>query len=67
MAQRRDKRIERYDLVTPMIPCKDEIMEKFERFLMSGRYILGEEVALLERDLAAACEVPEAVGVASGS
>jgi dTDP-4-amino-4,6-dideoxygalactose transaminase len=67
MAQKNGKRVTRYDLVTPMIPCKDEIMQKFERFLLSGQYILGEEVDHLERDLAAACGVPEAVGVASGS
>lgn len=60
-------RVGRYDLVTPMVPCKDEIMEKFEKFLMSGRYILGEEVTALEKDLAQQCAVREAVGVASGS
>ena len=60
-------RIGRYDLVTPMIPCKDEIMAKFESILMSGNFILGEEVRLLEQELAAACGVPAAVGVASGS
>ena len=60
-------RIGRYDLVTPMIPCKDEIVAKFESILMSGNFILGEEVRLLEQELAAACGVPAAVGVASGS
>ncbi len=60
-------RVGRYDLITPMIPCKDEIMDKFEKFLMSGRYILGEEVSTLEKDLAHQCGVEEAVGVASGS
>jgi dTDP-4-amino-4,6-dideoxygalactose transaminase len=67
MDQRDDKTVRRYDLVSPMLPCKDEIMEKFERFLLSGHYILGTEVDLLEKELAAACGVPEAVGVASGS
>lgn len=61
------RRVERYDLVTPMLPCKDEIMAKFERFLVSGNYILGDEVRRLEEELAEACEVAEAVGVASGS
>jgi len=60
-------RVGRYDLITPMMPCKDEIMEKFEKFLVSGRYILGEEVSALERDLAHQAGVQEAVGVASGS
>ena len=61
------KRIGRYDLVTPMLPVKDEILEKFEKLLVSGHYILGEEVRLLEEALAADCQVAEAVGVASGS
>ncbi len=67
MAPSSNKRIGRYDLITPMIPCKDEIMEKFEKFLMSGHYILGKEVDTLEKDLAQQCGVAEAVGVASGS
>jgi len=67
MAATNDKRIGRYDLITPMLPCKDEILAKFEKFLMSGHYILGEEVHLLEEELAEACGVVDAVGVASGS
>ena len=67
MAATNDKRVSRYDLITPMLPCKDEILEKFERFLMSGHYILGEEVRLLEEELAATCGTADAVGVASGS
>jgi len=62
-----DGRIGRYDLVTPMLPCKDEIVAKFEQILLSGNFILGEEVRQLEEELAAACGVPAAVGVASGS
>ena len=61
------KRVGRYDLVTPMIPCKDEILAKIEKCIMTGNYILGEEVKLLEKELAAACGCPDAVGVASGS
>ncbi len=67
MAPTNDKRVGRYDLITPMLPCKDEILAKFEKFLMSGHYILGEEVRLLEEELAQACGVTDAVGVASGS
>ncbi|MFH1841748.1 MAG: DegT/DnrJ/EryC1/StrS family aminotransferase [bacterium] len=62
-----NRKVTRYDLVTPMLPCKDEIMAGFERLLLSGQYILGEEVHSLEAEMAAACEVPEAVGVSSGS
>ncbi len=67
MTPSNNKRIGRYDLITPMIPCKDEIMDKFEKFLMSGQYILGKEVDTLEKDLAEQCGVGYAVGVASGS
>jgi UDP-2-acetamido-2-deoxy-ribo-hexuluronate aminotransferase len=67
MASTNNKRVGRYDLITPMLPCKDEILAKFEKFLMSGHYILGEEVRLLEEELAQACGVTDAVGVASGS
>ncbi|MFT5232088.1 MAG: dTDP-4-amino-4,6-dideoxygalactose transaminase [Candidatus Krumholzibacteriia bacterium] len=67
MASSESKRIGRYDLITPMLPVKDEIVAKFEKMLLSGNFILGEEVRLLEEELAAACGVPHAVGVASGS
>ena len=67
MAATNDKRVGRYDLITPMLPCRDEILAKFEKFLMSGHYILGQEVRLLEEELAEACDVVDAVGVASGS
>lgn len=67
MSENATPRVPRYDLVTPMIPCHDEIMANFERILMSGNYILGEEVRLLEREMAEIVGVPDAVGVASGS
>jgi len=64
----RDSRhVGRYDLVTPMIPRRDEILAGVERLLASGSYILGEEVRALEQEIAAACCVEDAVGVASGS
>jgi dTDP-4-amino-4,6-dideoxygalactose transaminase len=61
------RRIQRYDLVTPMMPCKDEILAGVDRILSTGGYILGEEVRTLEREMAEACGVADAVGVASGS
>jgi dTDP-4-amino-4,6-dideoxygalactose transaminase len=67
MSHSESKRVGRYDLVTPLRPCKDEIVAKFEQILMSGAFILGEEVRLLEEEVAEACGVPHAVGVASGS
>jgi len=67
MTHSKSNRVGRYDLVTPLRPCKDEIVAKFEQILMSGAFILGEEVRLLEEEVAEACGVPHAVGVASGS
>jgi dTDP-4-amino-4,6-dideoxygalactose transaminase len=67
MPEQPKPRVPRYDLVTPMLPIKDQIMADFERILMSGQFILGKEVTLLEQEMAAQCEVPDAVGVASGS
>jgi dTDP-4-amino-4,6-dideoxygalactose transaminase len=61
------RRVGRYDLVTPMLPCKDEILAKFEKILLSGQFILGPEVSQLEEEIAEACGVADAVGVASGS
>ncbi len=67
MSDATKKRTSRYDLVTPMLPVKDQIMADFERILMSGQYILGHEVKMLEREMADQCGVADAVGVASGS
>jgi dTDP-4-amino-4,6-dideoxygalactose transaminase len=67
MADQQKRRVHRYDLVTPMLPVKDQIMADFERILMSGQYILGQEVTQLEKEMAEQCEVADAVGVASGS
>jgi UDP-N-acetyl-3-dehydro-alpha-D-glucosamine 3-aminotranferase len=61
------RRISRYDLVTPMLPCKDEILKGIDRILSSGSYILGEEVHALEREMADACGGEDAIGVSSGS
>ncbi len=67
MSSEPNERVRRYDLVTPMIPCRDELVAGFERILLSGHYILGEEVQALEREMAAACGAADAVGVDSGS
>lgn len=67
MSDPKQSRISRYDLVTPMLPVKEQILADFERILMSGQYILGHEVKTLEREMADQCGVADAVGVASGS
>jgi dTDP-4-amino-4,6-dideoxygalactose transaminase len=60
-------RVARYDLVTPMLPCKQEILAGVDRLLSTGEYILGREVRALESEMAAACGAADAVGVSSGS
>jgi dTDP-4-amino-4,6-dideoxygalactose transaminase len=45
----------------------DELGEACSRVIASGRYILGENVSALEAEVAAYCDVPYAVGVASGT
>lgn len=45
----------------------DEIAAATKRVLQSGWYILGEEVAAMEREFAAYIGVPHGVGVASGT
>jgi len=59
--------VPRYDLTTPLIPCRDAILAGVERLLARGDFVLGEEVRALETEIAAACDAADAVGVASGS
>ncbi|HEY7953970.1 MAG TPA: DegT/DnrJ/EryC1/StrS family aminotransferase [Polyangia bacterium] len=43
------------------------VLEAVERVLAGGAYILGEDVAALERELATRLALPHAIGVSSGS
>jgi len=67
MTEPRNGRVNRYDLVSPMIPCRDEILAGVEKLLDTGGYILGEHVNALEQEMAAATECAAGIGVASGS
>lgn len=46
---------------------RDGLLAAIERVLASGRYILGEEVATFEQEVAAYLGVKHAIGVASGT
>ncbi len=46
---------------------KDEALREIKKVCSTQRFVLGENVAALEREIAAYCGVPDAVGVASGS
>lgn len=46
---------------------KPELMESVERVLMSGRYVLGDEVEAFEREIGKFLDTKHAIGVASGT
>ncbi|MBX3181881.1 MAG: DegT/DnrJ/EryC1/StrS family aminotransferase [Polyangiaceae bacterium] len=46
---------------------EQELSAAFQRVLRANRFILGEEVQALERELAALIQVPHALGVSSGT
>jgi len=55
------------DLTRQYESIRDEINEAIQRVLSSGRFILGQEVEALEKEVAAFCGVKYAIGVASGT
>jgi Predicted pyridoxal phosphate-dependent enzyme apparently involved in regulation of cell wall biogenesis len=59
--------IYRCDVVTQYANYKKEIQQSMERVLRSGRYILGDENRLFEKEFAAYCEAGFAVAVANGT
>jgi dTDP-4-amino-4,6-dideoxygalactose transaminase len=48
-------------------PLAKELSRDFERVLRSGQFILGQEHDAFERELAEACGVEHAIGIASGT
>ncbi len=60
-------RIPQLDLQAQYAGLKDEIQAALQRVCDSQRFILGPEGEALERELAAYCGVPHAIGCASGS
>ena len=67
MSNKTDNRVNRYDLVSPMMPCREELLEGIDRLIRTGSYILGNECKMLEKEMAEAVECKDAIGVASGS
>jgi dTDP-4-amino-4,6-dideoxygalactose transaminase len=55
------------DLQAQYAPLRRQILEAIERVCDSQRFIMGPDVADLERELAAALEVGDAVAVSSGT
>lgn len=55
------------DLVPQNGPLLPEIREAFERVFAKNAFVLGEEVAAFEREVAAALRVKHAIGCSSGT
>ncbi len=55
------------DLVSQYRNLRDELIPAVEHVLECGNFILGEEVALFEREFARCCGVEHGIGVASGT
>jgi len=55
------------DLKRQFETVRDEVLPSLQAVLESQSFILGEEVEKLEKEISDYCEVPYAVGVASGS
>lgn len=58
--------IEYEDLKTSNSSFESEFKEAFDSFINAGRYILGKEVELFEKEFAAYCGSNYCIGVASG-
>lgn len=54
------------DLSAAQAEVGADLRAAFERVLASGRWVLGPELDAFEREWAAACASPEAIGVGSG-
>ena len=61
------KRVPFVDLAAQHAPLLPELRAAFDRVVKSGRFVLGEEVAKLEAELAARLGVRHAIGVSSGT
>lgn len=62
-----DKAIPLLDLAALHLPLAEELEKACREVIASGRFILGPNVGMLEREIAEYCGVAAAVGVASGT
>ena len=60
-------RIPLIDLAAHHAPLQAELQAAAARVLASNRFVLGDELAALEQEMAHVCAVPHAVGVSSGT
>lgn len=59
--------VPQFDLTAQYAGLKDEVLAALERVYASQQFVLGPEGEALERELADYCQVPHAIGCASGS
>lgn len=55
------------DIASQHAPLKDELLAAVRKVLEHGQFVLGPELELFEERFAQLCDVPYAVGVASGT
>src|SRR5262245_45944260 len=60
-------RIPAADLQAQHRALRDELLAAFQRVCDSAAFVHGPEVEAFEREFAAYCEVPHAIGVANGT
>jgi len=56
-----------FDTSTPLDGLRGELREAIDRVLVSGKFILGPEVAAFEQEFAEYCGAGHAIGVANGT
>lgn len=61
------KKVPLLDLKSLHKPMREEILAEIARVVDAQSFIMGEDVKLLEKEIAAYCKVPYAYGCASGS
>lgn len=61
------KSIPLVDLATQSRAIKEDVLRRMSAVMDAGRYILGEEVELFEKEFAEYCQVPHCVGLANGT
>ena len=61
------RRVPLLDLTSVHAPLRDEILGELMRVIDSQKFILGEDIRLLERDIASYCGAAHGIACASGS
>lgn len=64
---RRSMSISLLDLSRQHEPLREEFAEAFDRVMQSNRFVLGEDVRLLEEEVASYCGCEHAIGLSSGT